>query len=67
MPSVYTCELCDKQFATRQAKSMHKQRLHPSGTMDTSDIDKRMSFLMNRIRDDQKELEGLHAKRMQLI
>lgn len=59
---VYTCELCDKQFNTRQAKSMHKQRLHPSGTIDNSDIEKRIAVLEKRIHEIQTEVDGLRAK-----
>ncbi len=59
---VYTCELCDKQFTNRQSKWMHKQRLHPSGTIDNEDILNRMAVIRERISDLQTELAGLENK-----
>ena len=59
---VYTCELCDKQFTNRQSKFSHKQRKHPSGTIDNEDILTRMAVIRERISDLQTELAGLENK-----
>jgi hypothetical protein len=63
-PGVHTCELCGKQFTNRQSKFSHKQRKHPSGTMDTKDILNRMIVIRERISDLQDELVGLANKYM---
>lgn len=59
---VYACELCDRHFSSRQSKWMHKQRSHPCGIVDNSDIDKRMVVIEKRILDLQSELDTLRAK-----
>lgn len=59
---VHTCELCGKQFTNRQSKFSHKQRKHPSGTMDTKDILNRMIVIRERISDLHDELVGLANK-----
>jgi hypothetical protein len=63
-PGHATCELCGKQFNSRQSKWMHKQRSHPSGTMDNKDILNRMIVIRERISDLQDELVGLANKYM---
>lgn len=59
---VHKCELCDKQFKSRQSKWMHKQRLHPSGGIDNTDIENRIVVLENRMKEMQAELDALRAK-----
>lgn len=59
---VYTCELCGKQYGSSQAKWMHKHRSHPSGTIDNSDIEKRIAVIEKRMADIQSELDGLRSK-----
>lgn len=59
---VHKCELCDKQFKSRQSKWMHKQRSHPTGTITTTDIEDRIAVLENRIKEMQDEIDALRAK-----
>lgn len=54
---MYTCELCGKQYASSQAKWMHKHRSHPSGTVSATDLEARMIVLEKRISDLQVELD----------
>lgn len=61
---LYTCELCGRQFICRQTKFSHKQRMHPSGTIDNTDILNRMAVLRKRIRDMHTELASLQNKYM---
>jgi hypothetical protein len=63
-PGHATCELCGKQFNSRQSKWMHKQRSHPSGTIDNEDILNRMAVIRERISDLHTELVGLENKYM---
>jgi len=59
---LYMCELCDKQFSTRQSKWSHKQRTHPSGMFDNADIEKRVALLEKQISELQSELLTLQNK-----
>jgi len=59
---VHKCELCDKQFKSRQSKWMHKQRSHPTGTITTTDIEDRIVLLEKRIKEMQDEIDPLRAK-----
>ena len=59
---VHKCELCDKQFKSRQSKWMHKQRSHPTGTITTTDIEDRIVLLEKRIKEMQDEIDALRAK-----